>query len=169
MCLIRYTDDVVTVGKKSCFLAELLNRCDVDTAARFIAESLLEVVAALNTPDVLLMKVSFGCYEQLRSLRVKILSVLQKNNRRIMEHDQARQKQHRIGLAASSRTEVGAAFAIAIRTHVQLDIGEHFFRGEELRVPADNDFVLGAVVWVENEIAEDLQYAVFGKSALDHC
>ena len=94
------------------------------------------------------MQIAFRCHKQLGSLGVQILTIFQEDNRGILEcvavaqHNEPGQEQHRIGLATAGCSEIGTAFSIAVRPHVQFDVGEHLFCGEKLRIPADNDFIL---------------------------
>ena len=85
MGLVGNTYNVATVREKPCLFTEFLDCGNVDASARLIPQRFLHVFTALYAANIALMQILLCGNKQLRSLRVQIFTVLQNNNRGIVE------------------------------------------------------------------------------------
>ena len=142
-------------------------------AALAPGQQLSQLFAAFYAQYRLVTDVVFGVGELFGKLVVEIGAVSDQQDRGAFEvealHQQSRQKQHRETLAATGRTKVCAAFAVAFRFAVFFDVLIQLLSRIKLRVPA-NDFLFGfRDVREVNEVPEDLPQPPLIKKPLQHC
>ena len=174
MRLVGNANDVAAVGKKTHLLAELLDSGDVNATRFAPTQRLRQVAARLDAAHILVVQEPLRGHKQLACLVIQVLAVNNKHDGRIAQllaaskHHQTREEEHGVRLAAASGAKVRTALAVALGTQVLADVVEHLRRCEVLRVAADYLSGVLAVVWEEDEVANDCQEAGGRERALDH-
>ena len=162
--LVGDTDHIGAVGEQLSVFGELVDGGQEHPAAVAPLEQLTQMRPAFHAKHRLIADIALGISELAGKLVVQIGAVGNQHNGRALErralHQQAGKEQHGEALAAAGGTKVGTALAVALRLAVAQDILVELGGRVELRVAADDLFLLARHIREEHEVTQHLAQPV---------
>ena len=171
--LVGNTDNILSGAELSELVGKLLDRRKVHAAAGRLGQNVLQLLPAVHLHNGLVPDESPGIQKLPGKLIVQIGAIGDQQYCRGVQarlvHDEPGQKQHDKALAAASRAEVRATFAVSEGFLMGQDIRKQFPRREILRI-AGHDLHVFTVVRIReiDEIVDDVIEPVFPEHALHH-
>ena len=176
VCLVAQTDDVGAVGEPAFAISKFVYGGHIQTTAEVRLQFLAQILTTVEHFHVLIFQVGLGIAEQFAALVFQVCAVNDDNNRRVVHlcgvaaFQLSGEEEHRMRLAAPSRTEVGTSLSVASpRMERTEDVVAEHSCGKELGIAAYYLYLLACLCLIGkiDIVAEYLQHSFRRQRSLD--